>query len=147
METGMTSEQLFEHHHRMCSAALKLMHGKNHDYAGKEGDRPFANFERVEAMGITTVEKGFLVRLTDKLSRLATFCEGGILKVQDEKVEDTLLDVINYVVLLSAYLQDKKAREALPPAMWLYKRLTRESIRALLAAQDGQVVPVRLEAN
>jgi hypothetical protein len=51
---------------------------KNRDYAGKEGTEPFANFTRVEAMGICTTEQGFMCRLTDKMSRLSSFVHENI---------------------------------------------------------------------
>ena len=69
---------------------------------------PFANFTRCEAMGFSTTEQGFGVRLTDKMSRLSTFCEGGVLKVADESIEDTILDIINYVILFYGYIQSKR---------------------------------------
>jgi hypothetical protein len=59
-------------------------------------------------------EFGIVVRLSDKVARLRTFCERGVLDVKDESVEDTLVDVINYAVLFAAYLQDKKP--PVPPA-------------------------------
>lgn len=59
-------------------------------------------------MGITTTEKGMLVRMLDKMSRLSSFCDSGEFKVQDEKLEDTILDIINYSILLHAYIESKK---------------------------------------
>ena len=112
----MNREELLENHERLCGSALQLMRRKNHDYAGRGGESPFANFTRCESMGICTTEQGFLVRLTDKLSRLSSFIEAGTLQVKDESVEDTILDVINYAVLFQSYLQEKKERnhETLP---------------------------------
>lgn len=103
----MTSEHLFNMHKELCKNALDLMKQKNHDYAGNKGIEPFANFTRVEAMGITTTEKAMLVRMLDKMSRLSSFMESKEFKVQDEKLEDTILDMINYSVLLYAYLDNK----------------------------------------
>jgi len=104
----MTREGYLDFHRGMCREALSLSVRKNRDYTGKEDDKPFANFQRCEAMGITTTEKGFLVRLTDKFSRLSTFCETGSFQVADESLRDTLLDLINYTILLGAYVQSKK---------------------------------------
>jgi hypothetical protein len=100
----MNREELLQMHGCMCTKALELMKRKNHDYSGANGDDPFANFRRVEAMGICSTERGFLVRMSDKLSRLSTFCESGKLLVADEGVEDTLIDLINYSVLLAGYI-------------------------------------------
>lgn len=103
----MTNNELFTIHKKLCSNALDLMQKKNHDYAGKKGTEPFANFTRAEAMGITTTEKAMMVRMLDKVSRLSSFLESGEFKVQDEKLEDTIHDLINYSVLLYAFYQDK----------------------------------------
>lgn len=109
-EYKMTSEHLFNMHKELCKNALDLMKKKNHDYAGNKGIEPFANFTRVEAMGITTTEKAMLVRMLDKMSRLSSFMEAKEFKVNDEKLEDTILDMINYSVLLYAYLDNKNSK-------------------------------------
>jgi hypothetical protein len=106
----MTNSELFEMHKKLCDSALKLMQKKNHDYSGKSGKEPFANFTRAEAMGITTTEKGMLVRMLDKISRLSSFADSGEFKVEDEKLEDTIIDIINYSVLLYAYVQQKNTK-------------------------------------
>lgn len=103
----MNREELFKHHKELCDAALALMKKKNHDYAGNSGETPFANFERCEAMGICSTEAGFLVRLTDKLSRLSTFASDGKLLVDNESYNDAIVDIINYCVLFSAYVKSK----------------------------------------
>ena len=103
----MNREELLMSHDKICSEAKELMKKKNHDYAGKEGDQPFANFERTESMGVCSTEQGFLVRVVDKVSRLSTFCSAGELKVDNESYEDAVLDIINYMVLFSGYLKDK----------------------------------------
>jgi hypothetical protein len=107
----MTRDELLKHHEVLCLMARTLMDKKNRDYAGNDGLEPFANFTRVEAMGICTTEQGFLVRLTDKMSRLSSFVESGTLHVSNESFEDTLIDVINYIVLLSAYHNDKQLKK------------------------------------
>lgn len=103
----MTREELFKMHIEMCKSALELMKKKNSDYAGSDGNNPFANFTRSEALGICTTEQSFLVRMTDKMSRLSSFAAKGKLDVEDESVYDTLVDLINYSVLLAAYLKQK----------------------------------------
>jgi len=104
----MTRDELLKYHLELCTAARDLMSLKNRDYAGNEGLEPFANFTRVEAMGICKTEAGFLVRLTDKMSRLSSFIRAGKMHITDESFKDTCVDVINYMVLLAAYLKDKE---------------------------------------
>jgi len=107
LEYNMTRDELLRYHNDICKEAQELMSLKNKDYAGNGGLTPFANFTRVEAMGVCSTEQGFLVRLTDKMSRLSSFVESGKMNVADESFRDTIVDVINYMVLLSAYIQDK----------------------------------------
>ena len=104
----MNRQQLFEMHIQMCDEALNLMRRKNADYAGSGGENPFANFTRSEAMGLCSTEVGFLVRMTDKMSRLSSYVESGKLLVEDESVTDTLIDLINYSVLLAGYIKSKQ---------------------------------------
>jgi len=103
----MNRDELLKYHSDICNAAQQLMSLKNRDYAGQEGNEPFANFTRVESMGICTTEQGFMTRLTDKMSRLSSFLNSGKMHVEDESFRDTIVDVINYMVLLSAYIEDK----------------------------------------
>lgn len=106
----MTKQELIENHERLCENARELMKKKNADYAGRSGTEPFANFTRVEAMGICSTERGMLVRLTDKMSRLSSFVESGKMEVANESFEDTIVDVINYMVLLHSYVKDKNGK-------------------------------------
>jgi len=109
MESGMNQEGLFKFHQEMTGRALEICRKKNNDYtsAAAGGSDPFANFSRVERMGVTTTEQGFLVRMTDKMSRLSTYASMGKLEVEDETVEDTLLDLVNYAILLAAYMRHR----------------------------------------
>jgi hypothetical protein len=77
---------------------------KNADYAGDSD--PFANFRIVEHIGLCSVEKGIVVRMTDKLARISNLLERDA-QVLDESVSDTLSDIINYAAILKAYLYDR----------------------------------------
>jgi hypothetical protein len=108
----MTRDELLKFHEQITKEARDLMSLKNRDYAGNDGLEPFANFTRVESMGICKTEEGFLVRLTDKMSRLSSFVRSGKMNVKDESFRDTCVDVINYMVLLVAYMKDKEENKA-----------------------------------
>lgn len=95
-----------EHQQNLFARAASLAQRKNDDYAG-EGEA-FRNFASVAALGIASVEQGFLVRMTDKLSRLSTFASRGELSVRDESVDDTIIDLINYACLLSGYIKSRR---------------------------------------
>jgi len=91
--------------------ARGLMATKNDDYAG-EGDL-FRNFAAVGAFGIDPLQ-GFLTRIIDKVSRLATFVQSGTEALKHESYRDSILDILNYCVLLHAYLchlNDERMRE------------------------------------
>jgi len=83
---------------------VELIERKNHDYAGV--DNPFKNFESALVVGIP-VDQAILVRVLDKLSRVSNLL-GKEAEVKDEAIEDTLLDAINYLAVLKAYLEDKR---------------------------------------
>ena len=105
----MNRQSLLNLHSQLTTEARALMEAKNHDYSGGRDSRdPFLNFTRVEKLGITDTKTGFLVRMTDKISRLITFTRNGEFKVKDEALRDTILDLINYSILLYGYAQTEK---------------------------------------
>lgn len=110
----MTREQFLQYQKEICAKMISIAEKKNADYAGKGGNA-FNNFTRVEALGIATAEQGFLTRMTDKLSRVISFMQNGELQVKDESVEDSLIDLANYAVLMAGYLKSKK--DAIPESV------------------------------
>jgi hypothetical protein len=98
--------ELFAMHHQLSKKAYDIMVAKNNDYAS--GDDPYANFRKGEIFGLCSTEAGILLRVTDKISRLATFAKDGKLMVDNEGYEDAVLDVINYMILFYGYQFDKK---------------------------------------
>lgn len=107
----MNRDELIEYHERVCEEARELMRVKNHDYAGKNTSSPWMNFERSEIMGLCKTEQAFMVRILDKVSRLITFIDAGELAVKGEGVHDSIVDIINYMVLFSAFCKEKEERE------------------------------------
>lgn len=103
----MTKQEYMDFHKKCCDLMVEVTKKKNADYTGT-GDDPFANFTRVEALGICTTEQGFLTRMTDKLSRITSFSQKGFLLVEDESVNDTLIDLANYCLLMAGFLQSKR---------------------------------------
>lgn len=94
-------ETLRELHCSLCARAATLMQAKNHDYTG--GQHPLANFLSADARGVPA-ELGLMLRVDDKLKRLQTFITKGTLKVSGEGVKDSIIDVINYMVLLAGLI-------------------------------------------
>ena len=84
-----------EKHQEILNQIHTLYVNKNHDY----GDSVHDTYEKY---GLVS----FLVRLEDKLNRARTLYQKNEIKVTDEKLEDTLLDLANYAIL--AVLEMKK---------------------------------------
>lgn len=106
----MTKEELFKLHQEICQEALELMKKKNNDYASNKD--PFMNFRRAEYLGFATAELGVLIRMTDKMSRISTFLNSGELSLSNESVYDSIVDIINYSVLLAGLLKDKQQKSS-----------------------------------
>lgn len=94
-------DKLYAFHLALTEEARRLCARKNQDYA--RGSDPFANFRLCEVMGLAPTSTGILIRLTDKLRRLASL-EHGAAAVSDEKVRDTVIDAVNYLIIY-AHLQ------------------------------------------
>ena len=110
----MTTKDLLEYHVAITEAARELMAKKNHDYAGESGETPFANFEVAPRLGICSAETAIEVRLGDKIKRIVEYVKSGRFKVEDEGLRDTVIDGINYLVILAAYLEDRRRASKAP---------------------------------
>lgn len=102
----MTVKQLQVYMKNACNKMQKLILAKNHDYSSRH-ESAFENFLVLERIGLAPAEYGFLIRLMDKLMRTINFVKTKSLKVENEKIEDTLLDAANYCLLLAAYLSER----------------------------------------
>lgn len=90
---------------------LKDLHSrKSRDYNSQED--AMSNFKICEKAGIPAW-KGIVVRLSDKFSRLLSFCKREEFKVKDETVEDTLKDLANYSILCIVSLRERKKQKHL----------------------------------
>ena len=92
----------------LTNDAADIMVVKNHDYAGQGSGDLWANFSLTEHLGLCSVPTGILIRVADKMSRLSTFAAKGRLEVDNESYRDAVIDIINYLVLLEAYLKTHK---------------------------------------
>jgi len=96
----MRTEDILDIHRDLCSQAQELMCRKQADYTNGTDD-PFRNFQLGPSMGVGTIPSGIFIRFLDKVSRLATFIHKGKFQV-NESLQDTVVDGINYLVLLQA---------------------------------------------
>lgn len=99
-----TPEDLFKIHQELCSRGLALMQKKNADY-GANNDA-LRNFRMAALINVDDA-KGILLRMQDKMARIVSFIEKGHLEVTSESWDDSIVDLINYAVLLHACLREK----------------------------------------
>ncbi len=95
---------LLDDMHQTFERCMEVAIRKNNDYGGSNNN-PFANFENATVAGVT-VERGILVRLMDKMSRISTLLEKEAM-VKDEAITDTIEDAINYLAILKSYINQK----------------------------------------
>ena len=105
----MNKQEYLKFHAEVCQKLQDITAKKNADYTGVSDD-PFSNFSKVEELGVTTTEQGFLVRMLDKFMRITSFVQKGVLEVKEESVEDTLLDLANYCILMAGFIESRKKR-------------------------------------
>lgn len=105
-EASMRNQHdLLKYHEEMCNNARALMKAKNTDYAR---DEIFGNLDVCERVGLCSTEYGIIIRIFDKLSRLKNVLAMGEGFVKDESIEDTIVDLINYSVLMAAKQEQRK---------------------------------------
>lgn len=76
---------------------------KNKDYANEDS---FSNFKMNEILGVCSVEQAIFSRMLDKITRIANIMKKGNNEVKDETIQDTLMDLANYSIILSIYLEN-----------------------------------------
>lgn len=110
----MTTDEVLKIHEDLCHLAQSIMRVKQADYTNGT-DNPFRNFELGPHLGVGSLSGGIFIRFLDKVSRLATFISKGKLQV-NESVQDTVVDAINYLVLLkSAVILEERKKSNAPP--------------------------------
>lgn len=110
---GMDKEDFLNAFVESTHQMIDLARRKNNDYTASED--PFDNFNAVEVLGICKAETGVLVRMTDKYKRLISLLNGKEQMVLDESIDDTLLDLANYAVLLRLVRRNKRMLIQPPP--------------------------------
>lgn len=104
----MEDDRLIKNLEETYRNCLETARRKNKDYGGKDND-PYANFRKSTVVGVS-VEKGILVRMLDKISRISTLLENEAM-VSDEKIIDTCDDLINYTAILKSYILEQTPKK------------------------------------
>jgi hypothetical protein len=95
------------------NTALDILDNMQAVYEAKDNDYsatglPMGNLRKCEEAGIDAW-RGCLVRIGDKMSRLENFLKEKEYLVISEKVEDTVIDLANYAILMSCLLEEIKS--------------------------------------
>lgn len=101
----MTKEDFLAFFDTTVSDCLELLKKKNSDYSGNNLDF-LHNFKN----GIHNVSpsNAVMVRLSDKINRLSNLMKDYcVIECPDEKIEDTIKDAINYLIILLALEKEK----------------------------------------
>jgi hypothetical protein len=103
-QTHPTSQAFFD----LCDALKDMHRRKSSDYGCPSGTDPLANIRNgAKFVGIPDW-KGAMVRLSDKVTRLATYNATG--RLENESLDDTLFDLASYALL--ALLLHREDRDA-----------------------------------
>jgi hypothetical protein len=104
----MNHDEYLKEFKKITDEMFEITTSKNKDYAC--GDDAMRNFKQCENLGICSAEKGILVRMSDKMSRISSLLEHDAF-VKGESINDTCRDLSNYAIILSIYLADKYKKE------------------------------------
>ena len=94
--------------YKLLDQMKEVHNAKRHDYASKED--VFKNFRTCEMADIPAW-KGVAIRIGDKFSRLMSFVKQEELKVKDESIRDTLIDMANYAIICAILYDEAKDKQ------------------------------------
>lgn len=100
----MTTQEFLESISHTFEECLAIAKKKNSDYS--DLNNPFKNFKMSEQVGVSP-DRAILVRVSDKLSRISNLLDRDP-AVGDESLDDSCLDIINYIAILKAYRESLK---------------------------------------
>lgn len=99
-----TSQAFFD----LCDALKEMHRRKSRDYGCPSGEDPLANIRNGAKFVGIPAWKGAMVRLSDKVTRLASYNATG--RLENESLEDNLFDLASYSLLaLLLHREDRNA--------------------------------------
>lgn len=100
----MTRKEFRKDIQKTFATALSIIDKKNHDYSGVSD--PFGSFRNAAIAGVS-VKQSLVLAVVQKISRLGNLLQRPA-KVVTESMEDTIIDAINYLAILLAYIHSKE---------------------------------------
>jgi|694.fasta_scaffold89212_8 hypothetical protein len=105
---GSTTHPSSQAFYDLCDALKEMHRSKSNDYGCPTGTDPLANIRNGAAFVGIEPWRAAMVRLSDKVTRLATFNAKGTLTY--EGVEDTLVDLASYALLSLVLYREEQQR-------------------------------------
>lgn len=102
----INKEEFLKEREGLLNESSDIQRKKSNDYA--DDNDIFRAFEISRIAGITP-QQAIFSRILDKVSRMANMINGKDMKVK-ESMRDTVLDLINYVLILQVYGDDKNSK-------------------------------------
>ena len=100
------AEQLAETTQRLDA----ILGRKSQDYSGNRGE--FWAIQQSSELSGVPVQQTILVRMSDKICRISTLLQSNeVSMVANESIDDTLLDLVGYAVILMAYRSEREVNE------------------------------------
>lgn len=100
----MTPKQFRKDIEQTFAKCLLIIDKKNHDYSGIVD--PFGSFRNAQIAGVG-VTQSLVLAVVQKVSRMGNLLQRPA-KVVQESMEDTIMDCINYLAILLAWLHSEK---------------------------------------
>lgn len=101
----MTTKDFLELAQQTFDECFNIIKNKNHDYSDKND--PFSNFKFSGKVAGITPEQAALNLIGTKLARLNELITNSK-SAKNESIEDSILDAINYLLLLRGMIVDSK---------------------------------------
>lgn len=100
----MTRKEFRKDIEQTFQKCLLIIDKKNHDYSGIED--PFGSFRNAAIAGVS-VKQSLVLAVVQKVSRLGNLLQRPA-KVVSESMEDTIMDCINYLAILLAFIHSEE---------------------------------------
>ena len=112
MQDEITQQAYLDFHKNLCDNSRELSRLKQNDYCNLTDDlfSVFGNFRNNELFGVCNTDVAILSRFVDKFSRLTNVIKNGN-EVFDETEQDTIMDMVNFLILLAYYRHLTKPEE------------------------------------
>jgi hypothetical protein len=102
----MLQSELLEYHQLITSKSFEILKQKSTDYSCSLDT--LDNFKTISKLGIALTEVGLMCRILDKFNRISTFIKVKEYQVAEESIKDTIIDSINYLIILYCVLKEQK---------------------------------------